>query len=524
LQAADGALEGRVRSLEIFTLVYAVFVAGLCSIVYELLIATTVVYFQGDSITYFSLTIGMYMAAMVTAAYVSKYATGNLLKLLIAAEVTLGFLGGFAVPVLYVAYSHSEIFLWVYAVFTLAIGFLIGLEVPFLTRLLERYASLRISIAHVLSLDYFGALVAPVAFPLVLLPFLGVFKSALYFGLINMTIGLLLLWRFRTDVGESAAVLFRGLSVLIAISIVVALIFANQVLGAWNSAIYDGRILHSEQTRYQQIVLTKYRSDVRLYLDGNLQFSSLDEYRYHEALVHVPMAFAQARALGGNLKALVLGGGDGMAVRELLKHRRVTDITLVDLDPAVVALARDNPHFAAANADSLAETDRLSIVHGDGFNFLKQRAALYDVIIADLPDPNNTELARLYTREFYRLARGNLAPGGLFVSQSTSPLYAPDAFWSIRATIADVFTYNAPYHALVPSFGDWGFVVASDQPLNIAAAAHHIVVETRFLDADVFPGLFVFEKDLRERPVEVSTLDRPVVLNYYLKGWRHWGR
>lgn len=524
MPAATDTLGGRSRSIDIFTLVYAVFVAGLCSIVYELLIATTVVYFQGDSILYFSLTIGLYMAAMGAGAYVSKYAAGNLLRLLVAAEVTLGFLGGFAVPALYLAYSHTEIFLWVYAALTLAIGFLIGLEVPFLTRLLKRYDSLRISIAHVLALDYMGALIASVAFPLLLLPFLGIFRSALFFGLVNMTIGLLLLWRFHERIGRNAAALFKALSLLIALVIVVALVLSNKVLAVWSSTVYDGRILYSERTPYQEIVLTKFRDDVRLYLDGNLQFSTVDEHRYHEALVHVPMAFLEDAVTTVGARVLVLGGGDGMAVRELLKYEMVRAVTLVDLDPAVIQLARENPYVTEANGHSLTRDARVRVEIGDAFAYLRKREALYDLIIADLPDPNNTGLARLYTREFYRLVRANLTPGGLFVSQSTSPYYARDAFWSIRATVANVFANTAPYHLLVPSFGDWGFVLAADRPLDRERAAANLRVEMRFLDERVFPGLFVFEKDLMGGDVEISTLDRPVVLSYYLDSWRRWGR
>lgn len=213
-----------------------------------------------------------------------------------------------------------------------------------------------------------------------------------------------------------------------------------------------------------------------------------------------------------------------MAVRELARLDAVATITLVDLDPAVVALASTNPYVVSANQSSLVDNPRLRHVAGDAFEFLTRRTVLYDLIIADLPDPNNTDLARLYTREFYRLIKANLAPDGVFASQSTSPLYAPDAFWSIRRTIGSVFEHNKPYHVLVPSFGDWGFVLAARQPLDVARAAGHLLPGMRFLDEDNFPALFVFGRDTREREVELSTLDRPVVLNYYLRGWRHWGR
>ncbi len=512
---------GRGRSTEIFTLVYAVFVAGLCSIVYELLIATTVVYFLGDSVRYFSLTIGLYMAALGLGAFASKFVKGNLLRFLVGAEVALGLLGGFSVPVLYLAFSHSDVFIWVYASLTLAIGFLIGLEVPFLTRLLETYESLRISIAHVLSLDYLGALIATLAFPLLLLPFLGTFKSGLVLGLVNMTIGLLVLWCFGRQIGQGSASLFRALSLLIAVAIIAALVLSNHVLAAWNKSVYDGRILHSERSALQEIVLTKFRNDLRLYLNGSLQFSSVDEHRYHESLVHVPLSFIDPDR--ESLNVLLLGGGDGLAVRELLKHARVSRVTLVDLDPAVINLARTNHWVRDLNGGSLEDGDRVRVVIGDAMTYLQNRRELHDVILSDLPDPSSTDLARLYSMEFYKLVRANLHPEGVFAGQSTSPYFANDAFWSIHDTVSKVFDNVRPYHVLVPSFGDWGFVLASAGGLGTPIAP--LPTETRFIDPGVVNKLFVFSRDLRPKSEEsVSTLDRPIVLRHYLDGWRHWGR
>lgn len=521
--ARRDAQDGPVKSREVFTLVYAVFIAGVCSIIYELLIATTVSYFKGDSVKYFSLTIGLYMASLGAGAYLSKYFQKNLLFSLVAAETALGFLGALSIPALFFLFSQSTFFMPAYVVLTLAIGFLIGLEIPFLTRILEQYDSLRVSIAHVLALDYLGALIATVAFPFLLLPLFGTFKSGLFFGLLNMSIGLLILWKFPDHFGRESRRLFRGLSVLIALSVIGALVFANDTLKAWNNSVYDGRILYAERTKYQQIVLNKYRDDLRLYLDGNLQFSSIDEYRYHELLVHVPMSYLRA-AKGGAYRVLVLGGGDGLAVRELLKFSEVATITLVDIDPAVTRLAKVNPYLRQLNGGSLIDKPNVRVFNKDAFSFLQSRRKLYDLIIADLPDPNNTELARLYTREFYRLVRANLSPDGIFVNQSTSPYFAKKAFWSIAATIASEFKRTLPYHGLVPSFGDWGFVLASRGEFDTERAANYLLDSTRYLDKALFKKIFIFEKDLLETSVEVSTLNRPVILSYYLDGWRNWGR
>ena len=500
-------------SRDVLTLIYAVFVAGLCSIIYELLIATTVTYFDGDSVRAFSLTIGLYMAALGAGAFLSKYIRTNLLKALVMAETALGLLGGFAVPLLYAAFGYTDdLFVPAWIGLTVAVGLLIGLEVPLLTRLLQRYDSLRVSIAHVLSLDYGGALLATVAFPILLLPFLGTFRVGLVFGLINMSIGLLLLWQFPKRIGRQSTVLFRALSIVIALAIGLGLVLANDVLKAWNGSVYDGRTVYAKRTRFQQIVLTTYRGDLRLYLNGNLQFSSRDEHRYHEPLVHIPLAALRTRTQRP-ANVLVLGGGDGMAVRELLKYERVRSVTLVDLDPAIVRLARQNPHLKRLNGGSLSER-RVRVVSGDAFKFLKARSRLYDVIIADLPDPSTGALARLYSVGFYRLIKLNLAPDGVFATQATSPYSARRAFWTINATVSAVFRHARPYHTQVPSFGEWGFVLASDVPLDPGKIARALIDKTRFLDAPTARRAFHFEKDLKPVPVGPSTLDRPIVLRH----------
>ena len=510
------------RSRDIFTLIYAVFIAGLCSIIYELLIATTVTYFEGDSVRYFSLTIGLYMASMGLGAYVSKFATGDLLRRLVYAETLLGAIGGFSVPLLYLAYAWTDQFLTVYVFFTLIIGFLIGLEVPFLTRLLEKYDSLRVSIAHVLTLDYLGALVATIAFPLVLLPFLGTFRTGLVFGLMNMSIGLLLLWHFPKRIGARTTFLFRFLTLLIGAGIVTALVLSQFLLKEWNDRMYDARVIHSEQSRFQQIVLTKTRSDLRLFLDGNLQFSSLDEYRYHEALVHPAMAVLNSSGKQ-KVRALVLGGGDGLAVREILRHPNIETVTLVDLDPAVTRLGMENPHVRSLNEDSLIRDPRVRIVNADAFAFLNKGITLYDLVVADLPDPNNTDMARLYSSEFFQLVRNALAPDGVFLSQATSPFFAKEAFWTIHESIRARFPHVMPFHVSVPSFGDWGFVLASDRNIDWVRASEKLLANLRFMETDIMVNMIHFAKDLRVKEAEPSTLDHPIILKLYLDGWRKWG-
>lgn len=501
-------------------LIYAAFIAGLCSIIYELLIATTASYFLGDSVTYFSLTIGLYMSAMGLGSFVSKYVEEALLRRFILAELALGVAGGLSIPVLYLAYGYSDAFIPVYVVFTLLIGFLIGLEIPFLTRLMERYQRLRTNIANILSLDYIGALIATIAFPFILLPFFGVYQSSLIFGLVNLSLALVVLAVFRDELGITQARRLQGITIVLSLMLVAMILAAGSMLRHWDSQLYQDRVVYSKRTPHQQIVLTKYRDDIRLYLNGNLQFSSIDEYRYHEALVHVPVSLMDKPPQ----RVLLLGAGDGLAVRELLAYEAVQDIVVVELDPAIPELGRNNPHLLRLNEDSLA-SPKVTVVTEDAFRYVRESGQRFDLIIADLPDPNSASLSRLYSKQFYRLIASRLSPHGLVVTQATSPYFATDAFWAIKATMeAAPFAHVYPYHLSVPSFGEWGFVLASPTR-ELPISEHRLRVATRFLGDEQFASLFDFPPDMRpDQPLAVNTLDRPTLLNHYLDGWRYYAQ
>ncbi len=498
------------------TLIYAAFIAGVCSIIYELLIATTASYFLGDSVKYFSLTIGIYMASMGAGSFLSKYMDDALLKKFIIAELLLGLFGGISIPLLYFAYAFTDAFVPLYIVLTIIIGFLIGLEIPFLTRLMERHDALKFNIANILSFDYLGALIATIAFPFVMLPFFGVYQSSLIFGLVNMSIGFVVLHVFAQDVERSGRL--KIATTMLTIALIAMMLSSGVALRTWDSRLYDDRVIFSKQTRYQKIVMTKFKDDIRLFLDGNLQFSSVDEHRYHEALVHVPLSVQKAPPK----RVLLLGAGDGLAVRELLKYPTIQEIVLVDLDAEIIRLAKEQHYLRALNKNALA-SPKVQIEILDAFRFLKHNTQLFDVIIADLPDPNNDTLARLYSTQFFRMIRQNLSEDGIFVTQATSPYFATDAFWSIARTLeASDFAHVKPYHLSVPSFGEWGFVMASAQSLNVDAP--DIAVKTRYLDAQQYAALFAFPKDIAPRDVKVNQIDSPILLHYYLQGWRHYAR
>jgi len=279
--------------------------------------------------------------------------------------------------------------------------------------------------------------------------------------------------------------------------------------------LYADEIVHSAQSPYQRIVITRSAAGFQLFLDANLQFASADEYRYHEALVHPAFAAAERRA-----RVLVLGGGDGLAVREVLKYPSVQSVTLVDLDPAMTDLARKFPPLRALNGGSL-DHPKVKVVHDDAMRWLAHAPARdrYDVVIVDFPDPNNFSLGKLYTTRFYRLLRARLAPDGALSVQSTSPLFARRSYWCIVNTMRTAGFAVQPYHATVPSFGEWGFVLARhatfDPPARTPPAA-------RYLDAEVMASLFLFPRDMQPLEVEVNRLDNQMLVHYYEDEWKRW--
>lgn len=504
-------------STHVKVLIFSTFIAGLCSIVYELLIATTGSYFLGDSIRQFSLVIGFYMAFMGVGSYLSRLIPDRLLlQAFVLFEILLGLAGGLSVPLLYFSFAYLEFFQGALLLATSLVGVLIGLEIPLLSRLMSHNFPLKDNISNILSLDYLGALIATLLFPFLLLPWMGVFKTSLIFGLINMSIGFTIIYFFADTLKTTLKRALFFYSVTALSLLVLTFVFSKSLLAVWTQELYKDRVVFAKETPYQQVVITKYKEDVRLFLNGNLQFSAIDEYRYHEALVHIPM-------LGKNYKnVLVLGGGDGLAVRELLKYPALETLTLVDLDPIITELAKSNPHLIKANHNALA-SDKITIIHQDAFVFLRENTELFDLIIIDLPDPNNTSLARLYSREFYWSIYAKLAPSGRMVTQATSPYYANDAFWSIAASIRTAgFKTVMPYHVNIPSFGEWGFVMASKEDDRLIVNELPDFLRTRYLDKHNIERAFVFGKDLQAKSQAPSTLDSPKVLDYYLSSWKYW--
>ena len=203
---------------------------------------------------------------------------------------------------------------------------------------------------------------------------------------------------------------------------------------------------------------------LRLFLNSHLQFSSRDEYRYHEALVHPGLA-----AVPAPRRVLVLGGGDGLAVREILKYPQIERIMLVDLDPEMTRLFSTNPLLTRLNDRSL-RSPKVQVINADAFLWVDSAPDIFDFIVVDFPDPTNYSLGKLYTTVFFGALGHHLRERGAFVVQSTSPLFARKSFWCIDGNASSRPGYRTyPYHAYVPSFGEWGFVMASRARLHAAS-------------------------------------------------------
>jgi spermidine synthase len=419
---------------------------------------------------------------------------------------------------LFFAFSHIDNYEPFLVILCVAIGALVGLEIPLVIRLLRDNQILKLNVSNVLTVDYIGALVASLLFPLVLVPQLGLMRTGLLFGLLNIVVAALALYTFRDAVRARRNAALA--TALVGIALGTSFIGADRIADVVNTRLYAGEIIHSQVTPYQQIVVTKTHGTTSLFINGALQFSSLDEYRYHEALVHPALSLARHRA-----RVLILGGGDGLAVREVLKHSGVEHITVVDIDPAITTLFKDNRALRALNGSALSDP-RVEIVNADAAKFLESTDVPYDIAILDLPDPHSISVSRLYTLSFYTMLRSRLSAHAIIVTQATSPLYAPEAFWSIEHTLAsagDGYSRSLktiPYHTYVPTFGDWGFILASTLQLDLGEA--DITIPTRYLTNELLSTMSVFPPDMSRVPVEANTLDSHVLTSYYERGWSKW--
>lgn len=486
-----------------------------------MLISTTSSYFLGDSVKQFSLTIGIYMFAMGVGSFLTKYIRRRELEAFIRTELLLGLLGGLSVPLLYFLFQFQNNTQYQFTMLGLvfAIGLLTGLEIPLLARVMKKYAPQNDALADVLGFDYIGALAATLLFPFLLLPFVGLYSSSLLFGAVNLLLGFGVCWFFRDQLEHRQRRLVYAYTALGLIAFGMLLAWAQPFLQHWEASAYPHRVIYREQSPYQQITMTQNQDDLRLYLNRVIQFSSRDEYRYHEALALIPAASVPAVK-----RALILGGGEGLLARELLKLPELEQLTVVDLDHRVFDLASRHGGIRALNAGAM-QSSKVQAVATDAAVFLRTDTNYYDLILADLPDPGSESVARLYSTWFFGMVKARLAENGVFATQATSPFHTRNTFWCIRETLAAAgFEHLRPYQVLVPSFGVWGFIMAGGSGKEPGLRTD---VPRRFLEPEALPAMFYFPPDLRQ-PSDLqllpNRLDRPVLLDYFLDEWSDWQR
>jgi spermidine synthase len=510
----------RVSPAEL-ALLASVFVVAACGLVYELAAGALASYLLGDSVLQFSTVIGCYLFAMGIGSWLSKFIEHQLVAQFLRIELLVGLVGGLMPAGLFLAHSSlpAEAVLAPFRVLLYAlvfvVGALVGLEIPLVMRILKRHFSqrwaLRELVSQVLTFDYLGALAVAVAFPLLFVPHLGLVRTGVFFGLLNAAVAVWALWIFRAELRHAAA---HALACAAVVGVLLAALFTADGLTTWaEDRFYGGEIIVRESSDYQRVVVTAGDSGVRLFLNGNLQFHSRDEHRYHESLVHPVLA-----AHGAPRRVLVLGGGDGLAVREVLRHPSVQQVVLVELDPHMTRLFATHPALVALNRGALA-SPKLTIVNTDAYTWLEQKTPPhepFDAVIIDFPDPSNFSLGKLYTTSFYQRVDQVLAAGGWLAVQTTSPLMARKSFWTVVSTLEAVGFTATPYHAHVPSFGEWGFVIAGRRPWQPPRA---LPEGLRFLTVDGVAAMLQFPPDMARVPAEPNRLSNQVLVSTFEDEW-----
>lgn len=494
-------------------LFFSVFVVATCGLIYELIAGAMASYLLGDSIRQFSFIIGIYLFAMGVGSYLSKFILNDLLDKFIAIEQLIGLMGGLGSLLLFLLFHYDFYFSFLLYSLVFSIGVCVGVEIPLLMNILRDKFEFKDLVANIFTFDYIGALFASIAFPIILVPNLGLVKTSLCFGMINIGVSLLFIFLYRDELKNQNRLLSSGIVSII--TLLLLFYFSNDLLRYSEEKLLGENIIFQKQTPYQKIVLTRHRDDIKLFLNNNLQFSKLDEYRYHEALVHPAMS------LSSRIKnVLVLGGGDGMAVRELLKYDSVEQITLVELDRDMSQIFSQNKLLARLNKFSLSNR-KVKVINQDAFTWAKNNKQKFDVIIIDFPDPSNYSVGKLYTNYFYSAIKKLCHADTKLVIQSTSPYFAPRSYWMIEHTIKSIFGYTIPYHVYLPSFGEWGFVLASlDSNISAIAQPMHQIDSLRFYDYRL-AQLTYFPSDMLAKEKGINSIYNQQLVRIFDEEWQH---
>ena len=500
----------RKESNSQWLLLVAVFIIATCGLIYELVAGTLASYLLGDSVTQFSTIIGVYLFSMGIGSFLSKYFDKALLQWFIKIELLVGAIGGFSSAILFVVFPLAISFRIILYSIVCITGILVGLEIPLLMRILKDKVEFKELVSRVFTFDYIGALLASLIFPLLLVPHLGLIRTSLFFGILNICVGWYLAHHFSKEIKQAVAL--KASAIFLLLTQLVAFVFSENIMTYSETMSYNDHVVYAASSPYQRLVITKNKRETRLFLNGNLQFSTADEYRYHEALVHPALS-----SVPNPKKVLVLGGGDGLAVREILKYPSIENITLVDLDPLMTKLFSTQEVLLRINQSSLLNK-KVKVYNEDAFVWLRDNKELFDAVVVDFPDPSNFSIGKLYSTLFYQMLKKALQPGAIAVIQSTSPYVAPKSYWCVNTTLQSVGLQTVAYHNYVPSFGEWGYIMATTQTDRHWFNA--LPPGLKYLNSATLQQMLNFPEDMTVRqPLMPNKLNNQVLVNYFEEEW-----
>ena len=502
----------------------SLFATGCAGIVAEYVLSTLATYLLGNAVFQWTIVMSVMLFAMGLGSRISRLLHDHLLDWFIITEFSLSLLCAVSAQLTYGISAHTGYTSLVIYTLALIIGCLIGLEIPLVIRLNQTYEELRINISGVMENDYYGSLVGGLIFAFFALPHLGLTYTPIVLGSVNFLVALLVLWRFLGLLQRKRLLLSMSCTTL---TLLIALgAFAEPIIRYGEQKKYKDKVIYAEQTPYQKIVMTQWKDFYWLFINGQEQFSTYDEEKYHEPLVHPAMMLSAMPE-----RVLILGGGDGLALREVLKHDRVNSVTLVDLDPAMTKLARLHPVLLKINGGVMNDS-RVTVINRDARRHIEVDQQLYGVIIVDLPDPDTIDLMHVYSEGFYRNLKNHLARGGIIVTQATSPYFSRKAFLCIMKTMTHAGLTTLPYHNQIPTMGEWGWVIGtkaeetdSDALKRRLIATDFEGIDTKYLNRDAVISMTHFGKGVF-RPEEIDSIQtnselNPVLHRYYLSG--SWG-
>lgn len=500
-----------------YALKLALFFTGISGIVAEFILSTLASYFLGDSLVQWTLILSVMLFSMGLGSRLSKYISDDLLFKLVGIELLLSLLVSFSPVFIYTISGFTNFDGPIIYLFSLVIGCLIGLEIPLAVRINEEYEPLRLNVSSILEKDYFGSLVGGVFFAFIGLPLLGVVNTAIILGLLNFVVALILVFILKEYFSSVKLRVVSVLFTLLALVYLGSIWFVKPVILHGEQNKYKDTIVYQEQSQYQKITLTQYKSDYWLFINGNLQLSTFDQYMYHEPMVHPAMFLAKAN------KVLVIGGGDGFTANEILKYNEVESVYLVDLDKKMTDFGKNNPAILKHNNSAL-RNQKVTIINKDGFNFLKETDQFFDVIIVDLIDAKNIDINKLYTKEFYEMVSIKLRDNGILVTQAGNPFVAEKAFHCVDKTIESAGFNTIKYQNEVNTMGKRGWIIGSktigtDQMYSQLTAFNLNDVPTKWLNNSGMNHMLHFGKvQVDTTLIDINTLNNPVLYHYFLGG------